>query len=78
MSRTLLHKANASAGNDPVLHPQAPATLQEAGLSEDLVTQLVLKMMNFGADFTGAQLAERLGLEYSAIEPVLEFLKRGS
>jgi predicted ATPase with chaperone activity len=77
VSRTLLHKLpNPGAANDPVLNPTAPPTLQQAGLSEDLVTQLVLKLMHFGADFTGAQIAERLGLEYSAIEPVLEFLKR--
>jgi predicted ATPase with chaperone activity len=59
-----------------VLHPSAPATLQQAGLSEDLVVQLVLKLLHFGADLTGAQIAEKLGLEFSALEPVLDFLKR--
>ena len=59
-----------------LLHPPAAATLQQAGLGQDLVVQLILKLLHFGADYTGAQIAERLGLEFSAIEPVLDFLKR--
>ena len=58
------------------LHPQAPSTLEEAGLTHDFVTQLLLKVMHFGADHTGIELARRVGLQYSVIEPVLEFLKR--
>src|SRR5688572_26949487 len=57
------------------LHPQAPATLEQAGLSHDLVGQLVLKMLHFGADLSGAEIAGRLGLDFAAIEPVLDFLK---
>jgi hypothetical protein len=55
--------------------PVAPATLAEAGLSHELVTQLVLKQLHFGADFTGQELARRLGLEFTVIEPVLETLR---
>ena len=33
-------------------------------------------MLHFGADQTGSELAQRVGLEFSVIEPVLEFLKR--
>ena len=58
------------------LHPRAPRTLSEAGLGEDLVTQLTLKILNFGADMTGLDIAQRLGLEFSAIEPVLVALKQ--
>lgn len=58
------------------MHPQMPTTLEEAGISQDLVTQLVLKMMHFGSDYTGAEMARKLGLEFSVIEPVLDFLKR--
>ena len=58
------------------LHPVAPRTLAEAGLTHDFVTQLVLKVMHFGSDYTGNELARRLGLEFSVIEPVLEFLLR--
>jgi predicted ATPase with chaperone activity len=58
------------------LHPPAPRTLAEAGLGEDLVTQLILKLLNFGANMTGLDIAQRLGLEFSAIESVLEQIKQ--
>jgi hypothetical protein len=58
------------------LHLAAPRTLDEAGLSHDFVTQLLLKVMHFSSDITGMDLSRRVGLEFSAIEPVLEFLKR--
>jgi hypothetical protein len=57
------------------LHPVAPRTLDEAGLTQDFVTQLVLKVMHFGSDYTGVEIARRVGLEFAAIEPVLHFLK---
>jgi hypothetical protein len=40
------------------------------------MTQLLLKVIHFGADYTGLELSRRVGLEFSAIEPVLDFLKR--
>jgi hypothetical protein len=55
--------------------PAAPRTLAEAGLSHELVLQLLLKQMHFGADFTGQDLGRRLGLEFTVIEPVLETLR---
>jgi len=58
------------------LHPPSPRTLEEAGLSLDFVTQLLLKVMHFSSDITGLELARRVGLEFAALEPVLEFLKR--
>jgi len=58
------------------LHPPAPRTLEEAGLTHDFLTQLLLKVMHFGSDYTGLELARRVGLEFSVIEPVLDFLKR--
>jgi len=58
------------------LHPSSPRTLEDAGLSHDFITQLLLKVMHFSSDITGLDLARRIGLEFAAIEPVLEFLKR--
>jgi hypothetical protein len=57
------------------VRPPAPRTLAEAGLSHELVLQLLLKHLHFGADFTGQDLGRRLGLEFSVIEPVLETLR---
>ena len=66
--------ATATMTTTPVC-PPAPATLAQAGLSHDLVLQLLLKHLHFGADFTGHDLARRLGLEFTVIEPVLETLR---
>jgi predicted ATPase with chaperone activity len=55
--------------------PQSPATLDEAGLSLDLVLQLALKTLYFAGDLTGGQLGQRLGLNFSVIEPALDALK---
>ena len=54
----------------------APATLADTGLSEDMVTQLVIKLLHFNADCTGVEIAHRLGLEFVVVEPILERLKR--
>ena len=53
----------------------APTTLQEAGLSLDLVTQLALKTLFFAGELSGADLAKRLGVSFGVVEPALEFLK---
>ncbi len=53
----------------------APTTLEEAGLSLDLVTQLVLKTLYVTGELSGADLAKRLGLFFGVLEPVLEFIK---
>ncbi|MEO8483180.1 MAG: ATP-binding protein [Acidobacteriota bacterium] len=54
---------------------RAPLTLAEAGLSLDLVTQLVLKALFFSGELSGAELAKRLGVAFGVIEPSLESLK---
>ena len=56
-------------------HPVAPSTLEEAGLSLDLVLQLALKTLHFTGEMTGADLANRLGLRFSVIEPALQLVK---
>ena len=55
--------------------PAAPRTLEEAGLSFDAVMQLVLKLLHFAGELSGAELGERLGLRYSVLEPVLHHLR---
>lgn len=55
--------------------PPAPASHQEAGLSLDLLIQLALKTLHFSGEMSGGQLAGRLGLTFSVIEPALDFLK---
>ena len=56
-------------------HPPAPTTLDEAGLSLDIVIQLVLKTLHFTGELPGSELANRLGLRFSVIEPALALIK---
>jgi hypothetical protein len=76
VSRSIVAKLHDRDGSPAgALHPAAPKTMAEAGLSHDLITQLILKFLHFGADQTGTELAKKLGLEFSVIEPALDFLK---
>jgi hypothetical protein len=58
-----------------VPYPVAPSSLEAAGLSLDLVVQLVLKSLHFVGELTGTDLGRRLGLRFSVIEPALHALK---
>ena len=59
----------------PVPMPMAPSTPEEAGLSLDLLTQLALKTLHFAGELSGAELARRLGLNFSVVDQALDFLK---
>jgi predicted ATPase with chaperone activity len=54
----------------------APTTLADTGLSEDLITQLVIKLLHFNPNCTGVEIAHRVGLEFAVVEPILETLKQ--
>ncbi len=55
--------------------PLAPATHEAAGLSLDILIQLALKTLHFSGELTGNDLARHLGLNFSVIEPAVDFLK---
>jgi hypothetical protein len=61
---------------DTLLHPPAPGTLEETGLSGDLVLQIVTKTLHLAGELSGAELSERLGVSFQIIEPALALLKR--
>jgi len=75
MTAEVMDQPAIETGSAP-FEPSAPGTLADTGLSEDLVTQLVIKLLHFNADCTGVQIAHRLGLEFVVVEPILETLKR--
>ncbi len=60
---------------DVVPFPAPAQTLEESGLSLDLVLQLALKSLHFAGDLTGTELSRRLGLEFPVVAPALELLK---
>jgi hypothetical protein len=56
--------------------PAAPQSLEETGLSADLVLQIVTKTLHFGGELSGTELSDRLGVSFQIIEPALALLKR--
>jgi predicted ATPase with chaperone activity len=64
-----------ASASDVLPMPLAPTTSQEAGLSVDLLIQLALKTLHFSGELTGADLAKRMGLNFSVIAPALDQLK---
>jgi predicted ATPase with chaperone activity len=63
------------ASPDVVPFPAPPQTLEESGLSLDLVLQLTLKSLHFAGELSGSDLSRRTGLEFHVIAPALELLK---
>ncbi len=58
------------------LVPEAPKTLAETGLDPDFVYQIVLKTLHLTGAQSGSELAGKLGVSFSVIEPCIEMLKR--
>jgi hypothetical protein len=53
----------------------APDTLEESGLRLDLLVQLLVKTLHFAGELSGIELAQRVGLAYSVIDPGIDRLK---
>jgi predicted ATPase with chaperone activity len=71
----MLTEATLDLPSAPSVMPMAPNTLEEAGLNLDLLTQLVLKHLHFSGELKGSEVADRLGVGFSVVEPALDFLK---
>ncbi len=59
---------------EPVAIP-APRTLAETGLRPDEILHLQVKALHFAGELSGLELADRLGLGFSVIEPAIEMMK---
>jgi predicted ATPase with chaperone activity len=75
MIAEVMDKSPVGAGGGRV-DLSAPTTLADTGLTEDLITQLVIKLLHFNANCTGVEIAHRVGLEFAVVEPILETLKQ--
>ena len=71
-----MNRAAYAESPGTVSPPLAPKTLDESGLNLDLLLQLTLKTLHFSGELTGTDLARRLGLAFSVIEPAVEALKQ--
>ena len=60
---------------DVVPFPAPAQTLEESGLTLDLILQLALKSLHFAGELSGSELTRRLGLEFPVIAPALDLLK---
>ncbi|MBK7931375.1 MAG: hypothetical protein IPJ98_29075 [Bryobacterales bacterium] len=56
--------------------PAVPGHLRDTGLPEAMVEQLILKTLYFRSETLGRDLARSLGLRFSVIDEMIEFLKR--
>jgi hypothetical protein len=56
--------------------PPIPETLEDAGLTNSDVEQLLLKHLYYRGELLGRDLSDALGLKFSLIEGILETLKR--
>ena len=54
--------------------PQVPTSLEQTGLTTDMVEQLLVKTL-YGGELTGLMLADRLRLPYTLIEPIIERIR---
>jgi hypothetical protein len=57
------------------LRPIAPATIEQTGLSVELVSELVLKTLYRQSEMSGSDVARRMGLLFAVIGPSLDALK---
>ncbi len=56
--------------------PPVPQTMEQTGLAPSMIEQLLLKILYFQGETLGRDLANSVGLKFSLIDAVLEFLKR--
>jgi hypothetical protein len=56
--------------------PQAPRTIEEAGLTVSMVEELILKAIFFAGEMRGMDIANRLKLPSTIIDEVIEGLRR--
>ena len=64
-----------SAPTGPVV-PPVPEGLDDIGLPQSFLEQMVLKTLYFRGETVGYDLAAALGLRFSLIDPVIDFLRR--
>ena len=76
MTRVLADETRDVSDRTAGLLPAAPSTMGDTGLGLDLFVQLVLKLLHFSGELTGIEVTRRLGVEFSVVEPALDFVKR--
>src|SRR5215472_110443 len=60
--------------SDPLAPPE-PESLEQTGLAESTVEQLIIKILYFRGDLYGQDLSNAIGLRFSVIQEIVEGLK---
>ncbi|MBI3209309.1 MAG: ATP-binding protein [Candidatus Solibacter usitatus] len=55
--------------------PPVPESIADTGLKETFIQQLILKTIYYRGEILGRDLAKSMGLNFSLLEPMLEFFK---
>ncbi|MEW5979826.1 MAG: ATP-binding protein [Acidobacteriota bacterium] len=55
--------------------PPTPASLKEVGINRDSLIHLIVKILYYAGEVTGAYLASRLKLPYTIVDELIEFVK---
>jgi len=58
-----------------IMAPREPESLEQSGLPESLVEQLILKILYFRGELYGQELSQAIGLRFSVIQELVEMLK---
>jgi len=61
---------------EPAYVPPVPESLDQAGISQSSIEQLILKHLYVRSDMLGRELSTALGLKFSLIDPTMESFKR--
>ncbi len=69
-------ESDSDADERGVPTPPVPDTVAELGIPEAMVEQLILKTLYFRSETSGRELADSLGVQFSVIEGIMDFLKR--
>src|SRR5258706_7918806 len=64
------------APRDEAFAPPVPQRLEDTGLTEVMIEELILKILFTRGEVIGRDIAGDIGLKFSVIEPRVEFLKR--
>src|SRR5450432_2375169 len=67
--------ANEMTQETEVLAPIEPETVEQTGLPESTIEQLVMKILYFRGDIYGQELSASIGLKFSVIQDIVEALK---
>jgi hypothetical protein len=66
----------AQFGEEEPFTPPVPQTVEDTGLAPSHIEQLIVKILYFEGETVGRDLATKVGLKFSLIDGIMEFLKR--